>query len=101
MFLAEIERKSNELKEKILGMPDGELFSGTVYYVSADGDDQNDGLSPETPWKTPGSAGPIDHVCGSSYMGEYCTPGKHPDIRHKRGNGSHIREDHTYLSRLT
>lgn len=52
MFLAEIERKSNELKEKILGMPDGELFSGTVYYVSADGDDQNDGLSPETPWKT-------------------------------------------------
>ena len=39
MFLAEIERKSNELKEKILGMPDGELFSGTVYYVSADGEE--------------------------------------------------------------
>jgi len=27
-------------------------FTGTAYYVSEDGDDKNDGKSPETPWKS-------------------------------------------------
>ncbi len=30
----------------------GETYSGTAYYVSADGDDGNDGLTPETAWRT-------------------------------------------------
>ena len=30
----------------------GETYTGTAYYVSADGDDNNDGLSPETAWQT-------------------------------------------------
>ena len=30
----------------------GETYTGTAYYVSNDGDDDNDGLSPETPFAT-------------------------------------------------
>ena len=30
-----------------------ETYTGTAYYVSNDGDDDNDGLTPETAWKTP------------------------------------------------
>ena len=30
----------------------GETYTGAAYYVSADGDDGNDGLSPATPWRT-------------------------------------------------
>ena len=30
----------------------GETYSGKAYYVSPDGDDSNDGLTPETAWKT-------------------------------------------------
>lgn len=30
----------------------GETYTGTAYYVSADGDDNNDGLTPETAWQT-------------------------------------------------
>jgi len=30
----------------------GETYTGTAYYVSADGNDNNDGLTPETAWQT-------------------------------------------------
>lgn len=30
----------------------GETYTGTAYYVSNDGNDNNDGLTPETAWKT-------------------------------------------------
>lgn len=30
----------------------GETYTGTAYYISNNGNDDNDGLSPETPWKT-------------------------------------------------
>ena len=30
----------------------GETYAGTAYYVSNQGDDRNDGLSPETAWAT-------------------------------------------------
>ena len=30
----------------------GETYTGTAYYVSNDGDDSNDGLTPETAWRT-------------------------------------------------
>lgn len=30
----------------------GKTYTGTAYYVSADGNDENDGTSPETAWKT-------------------------------------------------
>ena len=32
----------------------GETYTGTAYYVSADGDDNNDGLTPETAWQSMG-----------------------------------------------
>lgn len=37
---------------EILNTADTPPVSGNTYYVSAEGDDENDGLSPETPWKT-------------------------------------------------
>ncbi len=52
MIIFETDKKAAELKKKILMMPDGEPLSGEVYYVSADGDDASNGLTPETPWKT-------------------------------------------------
>jgi len=52
MITADIDRKANELKAKIMELPDRVDFSGTVYYVSTDGDDTNDGLSPLSAWKT-------------------------------------------------
>lgn len=44
----QIELRRNE----ILGSADEAKVTGTCYYVSPDGDDANDGLSPDTPWKT-------------------------------------------------
>ena len=51
-ILAEIEAKAEDLKNKILSFPDSTDFAGAVYYVSADGNDSNDGLSPQNAWKT-------------------------------------------------
>ena len=51
-FLAEIESLSQTRKQEILSAPDRMEISGTTYYVSNRGDDQNDGRTPETPWKT-------------------------------------------------
>lgn len=52
MITAEANRKADELKQTIMGLPDRADFSGTVYYVSADGDDMNNGLTPSGAWKT-------------------------------------------------
>lgn len=38
----------------------GETYTGTAYYVSNDGDDSNDGLTPETAWRT------LNHVARAS-----------------------------------
>lgn len=43
----------------------GETYTGTAYYVSNDGDDSNDGLTPETAWRT------LTKVMGlNGYFGE-------------------------------
>ena len=39
-------------KRAILESEDVLKIKGTTYYVSNEGDDKNDGLSPKTPWKT-------------------------------------------------
>ena len=53
MLPVEIERRARELRKKIAeAKPEYAPIKGTTYYVSADGDDNNDGLSPETAWKT-------------------------------------------------
>ena len=51
-ILAQVDKKARELKDEILSLPDSEDFAGAVYYVSADGDDENDGLSSDRAWKT-------------------------------------------------
>ena len=59
----------------------GETYTGTAYYVSNDGDDSNDGLTPETAWCT------IQKVCEET--GIFGTPGvlKHGDaVLFRRGD---------------
>lgn len=46
------ERMFEEKKQKILNAKDEMIIKGTKYFVSNDGDDDNDGKSPEKPWKT-------------------------------------------------
>ncbi|MBO4979797.1 MAG: hypothetical protein J6D16_05260, partial [Clostridia bacterium] len=47
-----IEQKSEARKREILNAPDAVEIVGTAYYVSNGGNDQNDGKSPDTPWRT-------------------------------------------------
>lgn len=46
-------------RQEILAMPDTikDSAKGTIYYVSTSGNDENDGLTEETAWKTPARAG--------------------------------------------
>lgn len=51
--IAELETKKAKRKEEILNTPNMEIPEGaTVYYISNNGDDNNDGRSPKAPWKT-------------------------------------------------
>lgn len=43
----------------------GETYTGAAYYVSAEGNDNNDGLSPDKPWKT------LRKVCSEAGGWEY------------------------------
>ncbi len=51
-FLAEKDALWEARKKEILSTKDQLEISGTAYYVSNDGDDNNDGKSPQTAWKT-------------------------------------------------
>jgi hypothetical protein len=51
-FLSEIAELSDSRKQAILTAKDNHFAKGTKYYVSADGCDANDGLSPKSAWKT-------------------------------------------------
>ena len=51
-FLKELDALAEKRRNGIKNTQDTLLINGTVYYVSNSGDDGNDGLSPETPWKT-------------------------------------------------
>ncbi len=51
--VAEVDKLAEERKNAILNTEsDYSTITGTKYYVSPNGDDSNDGLSPETAWKT-------------------------------------------------
>ncbi len=51
-FLKNNEELYEKRKSKILNAKDNLTICGTTYYVSCDGDDNNDGKSPETSWRT-------------------------------------------------
>ena len=46
------DREAKLLREKILNAKDNLKITGKSYYISNSGNDNNDGLSPETAWKT-------------------------------------------------
>ena len=50
--LKQIDRQAERLKRRILNSPTEVKPSGVIYYFSADGDDANDGLSPQTPLRS-------------------------------------------------
>jgi len=51
-FLSSIEKFSEQKKTEILSTKDSVKILGTTYFVSASGDDNNDGLTEQTAWKT-------------------------------------------------
>ena len=50
--LKAIDRKADKMLKKVLNSKSGVKPAGAIYYVAADGDDANDGLSPRTPIRT-------------------------------------------------
>ena len=68
-----LDNQAEKLKKEILNAKDTIEIKGTTYYVSNDGNDENDGKTPETSWKT------IDRVNKEAFM-----PGD--GVRFKRGN---------------
>ncbi len=51
-FLRQIDLERQKRIDEIRGAADAITVRGTVYYVSAEGDDSNDGKTELTPWKT-------------------------------------------------
>ena len=51
-YLKELDELRKDLIELILTNTETPEFSGTAYYVSNSGDDNNDGLTKETAWAT-------------------------------------------------
>lgn len=51
-LLVSLEEACTERRNGILSAGDKLTVRGQTYYVSNDGDDRNDGLSPECPWRT-------------------------------------------------
>ena len=67
-FLAEIDAKALDLKNKILNSESVYPTSGTVYYVSENGDDANDGLSPATAVRTLAKASNLPFEKGDTIL---------------------------------
>ena len=51
-FLQQIEVLAAQRRDEIRSTPDNVRITGTTYFVSNDGCDENDGLTPQTSWKT-------------------------------------------------
>lgn len=51
-LIAEVDKIAEARKQEILNYDAEISVPGTIYYVSNNGDDNNDGLSPDTPWQT-------------------------------------------------
>ena len=51
-IINEMDALAEKRRNEILNTPDTITVKGTKYYVANDGNDENDGLSPDTAWKT-------------------------------------------------
>ncbi len=56
-YLAALDRKADEMWEKIMNTASEYEAKGRIYYVSENGNDEADGLSEDTAWKTPAKVG--------------------------------------------
>ena len=71
-MFAVIDAKSDELKSSVLNAPafDVTTVSGTVYYVSNNGDDSNDGKSANSAWATLSKVSNADLAAGDAVLFE-------------------------------
>ena len=51
-FLQQLDALAAKRRDEIRSAPDNVRITGTTYFVSNDGCDENDGLTPQTSWKT-------------------------------------------------
>lgn len=52
-YLAYLDAMQDMMRDRIRNTETKVKYKGTAYYVSENGNDDNDGLTPDTPWKTP------------------------------------------------
>lgn len=70
-MIAEIDARAEKLKKEIMECKSKVAVSGKSYYVSEkNGDDLNDGLSPQKPWKTLKNANNGPATCGDGIFFE-------------------------------
>lgn len=67
-FIDKYVEKTNALIEEIENSPTTVEIIGTKYYVAADGNDENDGLTPETPWQTIGKVNSANFNYGDAVL---------------------------------
>lgn len=66
----------------------GETYTGTAYYVSNDGDDNNDGTTPETAWATMNR---VRDTGAGGYMGTFLKEGD--AVFFRRGDTFYLNDD--------
>ncbi len=70
-YLASLEARTNEKKRAIFeSVPDLTGVTGTKYYVSNNGNDENDGKSPETAWATLNKVNNVNYIYGDAVLFE-------------------------------
>ena len=66
--LADVDRAAARLKAEILDAQSSYVVTGKTYYVSQEGSDQNDGLSPKSPFKTLDKVNSMDFKRGDAVL---------------------------------
>ena len=66
----EVDEKAEELKNTIMNSANIDIPEGAVFYVSPNGDDANDGRTPETAWKTLTPVNNVDFEEGTHVLFE-------------------------------
>ena len=66
--IAELDRKAEAMKKAIRSSPTSITIRGTAYYVAANGNDANDGLSPKKPFRSLGKVNALDLQEGDAIL---------------------------------